>query len=139
MSYKSCFVQPLKDNNYRVHLWDDGGYQNLVWNYHAYEECSDHDANKNIRGLKQESLRKVTRWDKENTKLHFHDMRPYQRFLIDMYGNNDEPSVTHQEVFFDIECEMGGALTEDYIRSAPNPSPLLLGGTVKKTSGKFLS
>ena len=121
MSYKSCFVQPLKDHNYKVHLWDDGGYQVMSWNYAAYEECSDHDANKNIRGLKQESLRKVTKWNKENTKLHFHDMRPYQRFLIDMYGNNDEPSVTHQEVFFDIECEMGGALTEDYIRSAPKP------------------
>ena len=59
MSYKSCFVQPLKDNNYRVHLWDDGGYQVMVWNYHAYEECSDHDAHRNIRGLRQESLRKV--------------------------------------------------------------------------------
>jgi DNA polymerase elongation subunit (family B) len=121
MSYKSCFVQPLKDNNYKVHLWDDGGYQTMVWNYHAYEECSDHDANKNIRGLRQESLRKVNRWQKDNPKLHFNDMRPYQRFLVDMYGTNDEPSVTHQEVFFDIECEMGGALTEDYIRSAPKP------------------
>jgi len=121
MSYKSCFVQPLKENNYRVHLWDDGGYQTLVWNYHTYEECSDHDADRNIRGLRQESLRKITKWKKDNSKLHFHDMRPYQRFLIDMYGNNDEPSVTHQEVFFDIECEMGGALTEDYIRSAPKP------------------
>ena len=121
MSYKSCFVQPLKDNNYRVHLWDDGGYQVMVWNYHAYEECSDHDAHRNIRGLRQESLRKVTRWTKDNPNLHLHDMRPYQRFLVDMYGTNDEPSVTHQEVFFDIECEMGGALTEDYIRSAPKP------------------
>ena len=99
MSYKSCFVQPLKDNNYRVHLWDDGGHQVMVWNYHAYEECSDHDAHRNIRGLRQESLRKVTRWTKDNPNLHFHDMRPYQRFLVDMYGTNDEPSVTHQEVF----------------------------------------
>jgi hypothetical protein len=121
MSYKSCFVQPLKDKNYKVHLWDDGGYQTMTWNYHAYVECDDHDANKNIRGLRQESLRKVNTWDRENPKLHFHDMRPYQRFLVDMYGTNDEPSVTHQEVFFDIECEMGGALTEDYIRSAPKP------------------
>jgi DNA polymerase elongation subunit (family B) len=48
-------------------------------------------------------------------------MKPYQRFLIDLYGNNDEPSKTHREVFFDIEIEMGGALTEDYIRSAPKP------------------
>ena len=121
MSYKSCFVQPLKENNYRVHLWDDGGYQVMSWNYAAYEECSDHDANKNIRGLRQESLRKVTSWKKDNNKLHFHDMRPYQRFLVDKYGTNDEPSVTHQEVFFDIEIEMGGALTEDYIRKAPKP------------------
>jgi DNA polymerase elongation subunit (family B) len=121
MSYKSCFVQPLKDNNYKVHLWDDGGYQTMVWNYHAYVECDDHDADKNIRGLRQESLRKVNRWEKDNSKLHFHDIRPYQRFLVDKYGINDEPSTTHQEVFFDIECEMGGALTEDYIRSAPKP------------------
>jgi DNA polymerase elongation subunit (family B) len=121
MSYKSCFVQPLKDNNYKVHLWDDGGYQTMVWNYHAYVECDDHDADKDIRGLRQESLRKVNRWEKDNSKLHFHDIRPYQRFLVDKYGTNDEPSTTHQEVFFDIECEMGGALTEDYIRSAPKP------------------
>ena len=121
MSYKSCFVQPLKDKNYKVHLWDDGGYQTFTWQYSAYLECDSHDADKNIRGLKQESLRKINGWDKDNPKLHFHDMRPYQRFLIDMYGTNDEPSVTHQEVFFDIECEMGGALTEDYIRSAPKP------------------
>ena len=121
MSYKSCFVQPLKDRNYKVHLWDDGGYQTFTWQYSAYLECDIHDADKNIRGLKQESLRKINGWDKDNPKLHFHDMRPYQRFLIDMYGTNDEPSVTHQEVFFDIECEMGGALTEDYIRSAPKP------------------
>lgn len=121
MSYKSCFVQPLKDNHYKVHLWDDGGYQVIRWNYATYEECDSHDANKNIRGLRQESLRKVSKWSKNNPKLHFHDMRPYQRFLVDLYGTNDEPSVTHQEIFFDIEIEMGGALTEDYIRSAPKP------------------
>ena len=69
MSYKSCFVQPLKENNYRVHLWDDGGYQTMAWNYHAYVECDDHDANKNIRGLRQESLRKVNKWEKFNFTL----------------------------------------------------------------------
>jgi len=121
MSYKSCFVQPLKDKNYKIHLWDDGGYQTFTWQYPAYQECDIHDADKSIRGLKQESLRKINKWDKDTSKLHFNDIRPYQRFLIDMYGANDEPSTTHQEVFFDIECEMGGALTEDYIRSAPKP------------------
>ena len=29
------------------------------------------------------------------------------------------PLTTHRELFFDIETEMGDALTEDYIKSAP--------------------
>jgi hypothetical protein len=46
-------------------------------------------------------------------------MKPYQKFLIEKYGINDEPSTTHREVFFDIEIEMGDQLTPEYIRSAP--------------------
>ena len=122
MSYKACHAQPIKDsNNYRIHLWDDEGYKTLTWNYYAYEECDDMDADHNIRGLRHESLRKVTKWSRDNERLHFHDIKPYQRFLIDKYGTNDEPSTSHKEIFFDIEIEMGGALTEDYIRSAPKP------------------
>ena len=122
MSYKTCYAQPIKDsNNYRIHLWDDEGYKTLTWNYYAYEERDDIDSDPNIRGLRHESLRKVTKWSRENEKLHFHDIKPYQRFLIDKYGTDDEPSTSHKEIFFDIEIEMGGALTEDYIRSAPKP------------------
>ena len=40
-------------------------------------------------------------------------------FLVEKYGINDEPSTTHREIFFDIECEMGDALTPEYIQSAP--------------------
>jgi DNA polymerase elongation subunit (family B) len=119
MSYKSCFTQPIGGNKHKIHLWDDKGYHIYDWFYPAFEECDDRDAE--FSGLKKESLKKVTKWDKENPKLHFHDMRPYQRFLIDKYGDNDEPSKSHKEVFFDIECEMGGALTEEYIKSAPKP------------------
>jgi DNA polymerase elongation subunit (family B) len=122
MSYKTCYAQPIKDsNNYRIHLWDDEGYKTLTWNYYAYEERDDIDSDHNIRGLRHESLCKVTKWSRENEKLHFHDIKPYQRFLIDKYGTDDEPSTSHKEIFFDIEIEMGGALTEDYIRSAPKP------------------
>ena len=42
-----------------------------------------------------------------------------EKFLIEKYGTNDEVSTTHRELFFDIETEMGDALTEDYIKSAP--------------------
>jgi len=118
MIYKSCYVEPAEgNNNYRVHLWADNGYKTLTWSYPAFEETDKGD----FTGLRGETLRKVIGWDKENPKLHFHDIRPYQRFLIDLYGNNDEPSKTHREIFFDIEIEMGGALTEDYIRKAPKP------------------
>ena len=51
--------------------------------------------------------------------LHFADMTPYQKFLIEKYGINDDPSTSHKELFFDIEIEMGEALTEEYIKSAP--------------------
>jgi DNA polymerase elongation subunit (family B) len=118
MLYKTCYTQRDKENGgYRVHLWTDDGYKVLNWHYPAFEE----DINGEYTGLKGESLRKTIKWTRDNPKLHFHDMKPYQRFLIDLYGNNDDPSKTHREVFFDIEIEMGGALTEDYIRSAPKP------------------
>ena len=115
--YKKCFAQRVKNNEYRIHLWDDAGYQKLQWTNQAYVECAPSEATHT--GLEGEPLRKTPRWYKETPKLHFHDMPPYQKFLIEKYGTNDEPSVTHREVFFDIEIEMGGALTEEYIKSAP--------------------
>ena len=115
--YKSCFSQRV-DGKYLIHLWsDEGGYEKIEWEYPAYRE----DSNGEYTGLNGEPLSKTTRWDKYDQGLHFHDIRPYQRFLIDKYGDDDTPSKTHREVFFDIEIEMGGALTEDYIKKAPKP------------------
>jgi len=119
MSYKSCFATKIKGNKYKIHLWEDQGYKSLEWTYPAYEECDV--ADEEFVGLRQESLRKTFNWDKDKSNLHFHDMKAYQRFLVEKYGINDEPSTTHREIFFDIEIEMGGALTEDYIKSAPKP------------------
>jgi DNA polymerase elongation subunit (family B) len=117
MKYKSCHVTRKKEGGYNVHLWTDDGYKTLDWEYPAYRE----DPRGEYVGLKGEKLSKTHNWNREDPTLHFHDMRPYQRFLIDLYGNDDEPSTTHREVFFDIEIEMGGALTEEYIKSAPKP------------------
>jgi DNA polymerase elongation subunit (family B) len=119
MSYKSCFATKLGNNKYKIHLWEDKGYSSFEWNYPAYIECEEQE--EEFVGLKKESLKKTYKWDKENNKVHFHDMKPYQRYLVEKYGTNDEPSTSHKEVFFDIEIEMGGALTEEYIRSAPKP------------------
>ena len=115
--YKKCFAQRIKGNNFLIHLWDDEGYKKIEWTNQAYIECDESQSSHT--GLNGESLKKISNWKSDNSKLHFHDMTPYQKFLVEKYGINDEPSTTQKEFFFDIETEMGDALTEDYIKSAP--------------------
>tara|TARA_R110001592_G_scaffold20195_3_gene82145 strand:- start:6829 stop:8511 length:1683 start_codon:yes stop_codon:yes gene_type:complete len=115
--YKKAFARRLKGNNFLVHLWEDSGYSKVEWTNKAYIEC--HEADSTHTGLNGEPLKKTSNWKSDNSNLHFHDMPPYQKFLVEKYGTNDTPSTTHRELFFDIETEMGDALTEEYIKSAP--------------------
>ena len=115
--YKKCFARRLKGNTFLIHLWEDSGYNKIEWVNKAYVEC--HEADSTHTGLNGEPLKKTSDWNKDNPKIHFGDMPPYQKFLVERYGTNDTPSVTHKELFFDIETEMGDALTEEYIKSAP--------------------
>jgi DNA polymerase elongation subunit (family B) len=117
MSFKKCFAQNKGNNKYLVHLWSDEGYQRIEWINQVFKEC--HEADSTHTGLNGEPLIKTSKWNREDPKLHFHDMPPYQKFLVEKYGTNDDPSITHKELFFDIEIEMGDALTEEYIKSAP--------------------
>ena len=117
--YKKIYEQGRGENKHLIHLWTDEGYEKIEWNNYAYKECSPNDAE--FKGLKGEPLRKTHTWDRKTPKLHFSDISAHQKFLIEKYGTNDEPSNSHKEVFFDIECEMGGALTEEYISNAPKP------------------
>ena len=41
------------------------------------------------------------------------------RVLVDAYKDLDDAPEFHNVVFLDIECEIGGALTTEYIKSAP--------------------
>jgi DNA polymerase elongation subunit (family B) len=41
------------------------------------------------------------------------------RVLVDAYKDLDDAPAYHNVLFLDIECEIGGALTTDYIKSAP--------------------
>jgi DNA polymerase elongation subunit (family B) len=117
--YKKVFAQGIGKNQYRIHLWDDGGYDEILWKNTAYIECPKSEAS--YKGLKGEYLKKIKDWYRDMDGLHFHDMAPYQKFLIEKYGVDDSIPPSHKEVFFDIEIEMGGALTEDYIKSSPKP------------------
>ena len=115
--YKKIFAQRIGNNRHLIHLWTDQNYEKVEWTNYAYKECPEGEGN--FIGLNGESLRKTSRWNIDDSKLHFHDMKAHQKFLIEKYGTNDEVSVTHRELFFDIETEMGDALTPEYIQSAP--------------------
>jgi len=117
--YKKCYAEYAGKNRYKIHLWEEDNYNIIPWSNPAYVECSENEAQ--YQGLKGEWLKKTYKWDKDTPGLHFHDMPAYQKFLIEKYGTNDEVSKGHREVFFDIEIEMGGALTEEYIKEAPKP------------------
>ena len=91
--YKKAFARRLKDNKYLIHLWEDQGYSKVEWTNQAYIEC--HEADATHVGLNGEPLKKTNKWDPSNPKLHFHDMPAYQKFLVEKYGTNDEPSTTH--------------------------------------------
>ena len=121
--YKNCYIQRGEEwNHYRVHLWTDEGYSEEEFQNYGFQECSPSQATH--RGLKGESLKQIFNWGKDTPGMHWADHTRgniHTKFLIDKYGDNDTPSVTHREVFFDIEIEIGGALTPDYIKSAPMP------------------
>jgi DNA polymerase elongation subunit (family B) len=121
--YKNCYVQRGEEwNHYRIHLWTDEGYSVEDYQNYGYIECSDSAATH--IGLKGENLKKVFNWDRNDPRMHYSDHTRgniHTKFLIDRYGDDDTPSVTHREVFFDIEIEIGGALTPEYIKKAPKP------------------
>ena len=114
--YKKAFARRLKDNKFLVHLWEDTGYTKVEWDNQAYVECSESEAK--YKGLNGENLKKVKHYRSDNPNLHFHDMPPYQKFLIEKYGINDTPSTTHRELFFDIECEMLDDMSEEGLKKA---------------------
>jgi DNA polymerase elongation subunit (family B) len=115
--YKKAFAKRIGDNKYLIHLWTDTGYEKVEWTSFAYKECPEGEGD--YIGLNGESLRRTSKWRPNDSGLHFHDMKHHQKFLIEKYGTNDEPSTTHRELFFDIETEMGDALTPEYIQNAP--------------------
>ena len=121
--YKNCYVQRGDEwNHYRMHLWTDEGYFEEEFQNYGYKECPPAQATH--QGLKDEPLKKVYNWNREDPSMHYSDHTKgniHTKFLIDKYGDDDTPSVTHRELFFDIEIEMGGALTPEYIKSAPKP------------------
>ena len=131
--YKKIYAKRIDHNKHLIHLWTDTGYEKIEWMNRSYIDIDKNQKYKDFKaqytGLNDESLIKTSDWrytaDKESHNyskntigLHFHDIPAHQKFLIEKYGIDDTPSVTHKELFFDIECEMLDDLSYDGIKRA---------------------
>jgi len=120
--YIKCYAEPVDkyQRNYKIHLWDDEeGYIEEKYRRTAFIECQEQEAE--YLGLNGEYLKETPQFKNADDGLHFHDMPPHQRFLINKYGTDDTVSQNQKIVYFDIEIEMGGRLTEHYVYTAPKP------------------
>ena len=61
----------------------------------------------------------VDKYDWRDTSLYEQDVDKCTRVLIDLYKDSDDAPKSHNIVYFDIECEIGGTLTSEYIKKAP--------------------
>ena len=127
--YKKCYQGKKLDwNLHEIHLWEsDDKHQIIQYENIAYVEDKD---SYTCKGLNGELLKPTINWRySQNEKfkanntpnLHFHDMKIHQKFLIERYGTNDEPSTGHKELFFDIECEMLDSFEVEEIEKANKP------------------
>ena len=51
MSYKKCFAKSLGKNKFKIHLWDEAGYDEIEWWNPAYVKTQK----VNLRGLMEKN------------------------------------------------------------------------------------
>lgn len=121
--YKNVFVERGEDwFTFNMHLWDDNGYRIEEFKNFAFIECPEKDSTH--RGTNGEFLKRIDRWGRDTQGLHYSDHNQnniHIKYLVEKYGTDDTTSKSHIELFFDIEIEMGGELTPEYIKKAPKP------------------
>ena len=74
--YKKCYASRIKNNKYKIHLWDDIGYDEIVWYDTAYEQNKDGK----YTGVDGVKLSKTTNWDRNDLGLYFQDIFSRHRY-----------------------------------------------------------
>jgi len=69
--------------------------------------------------LNGKKVNPISKYDWKDNSLYEKDVDKLTRVLIDLYKDSDDVPKWHNIVYFDIEIEIGGALTPEYIKSAP--------------------
>ena len=86
-----------------LHVWDDdNGYTKKKAANHAYKL----DSGGTHVSLFGDNVSRVTKWtdtDLRDNLIYESDVKPEIRYLVDTYGDDDDPSKDHRILFFDIE------------------------------------
>ena len=109
--YQNIYVKRTKTSS-EIHIWDDKtGYSKFQYKPYAYLKSQSGT----YRSLYGDKLKKVNFWnreDLENGRVFESDIPVETRTLVDMYGDSDEMSIGHREVYFDIEVEVTGGFPD---------------------------
>lgn len=97
---------------------DEKGWFDFEY-YPTYYKIDPEGEFETLDGLRATS---VSKCDKSKPLEYYEiDIPMETRVLIDLYKDEDEAPKWQNIVFFDIEIEIGGALTPEYIKEAPMP------------------
>ena len=103
-------------STYTYHLRDDEkGWLDFKYTPELYQIVS----NGPLETLDGKRAKPVEKYEWRDTSLYEQDVDKCTRVLIDLYKDSDEGPKQHNIVYFDIECEIGGTLTTEYIKTAP--------------------
>jgi DNA polymerase elongation subunit (family B) len=101
---------------YTYHLRDDErGWLDFKYTPELYKITS----NGSLETLDGKRATPIDKYEWRDTSLYEQDVDKCTRVLIDLYKDSDDTPKQHNIVYFDIECEIGGTLTSEYIKSAP--------------------
>jgi DNA polymerase elongation subunit (family B) len=110
--YQACYYS-FKD--YQYHLRDDEkGWSHFNYGATYYKE----DPNGSFLTLEGKKVSPTKKYNKEDRFLYEKDVDKVARILVDLYYEDDEPPKYHNVVYFDVECEIVGALTPYNIENA---------------------
>ena len=103
--------------NKTCHLRDDKqGWLNFEYTPTYYKL----DPNGQYETLDGKRVSPTYTCDKNDPLTYYEiDIPMETRVLVDTYKDLDDAPTYHNVLFMDIECEIGGALTTEYIKSAP--------------------
>ena len=103
-------------STYTFHLRDDKtGWSEFKYTRPRFKI----DPNGQYQTLDGKRANAVTKYDWKDNSLYESDLDVYTSVLIDKYKDSDDTAEWQNIVYFDIECEIAGALTPELIKNAP--------------------